>query len=436
MRKYAYEIVYEAMEHEGHSDEIFHQIIKEHALPARDKSFLKRLAYGTIERAVESDWRLSVVSDVAVRAMEPAVRTILRMALYEIYYMEQIPEAVSCNEAVELTRGKGAGRYASFVNGVLRNVIRRKDALVPKKNWMRYSMPKDLWEYLEGQYGKKTTKKIADHFLDPNGSTTIHIDTNKISVEEYRMRLREQQVAFEDGVYMEDALRLTGNYEVEQLPGFQDGLFFVQDESSMLPVRCSGIRPGDVVVDTCSAPGGKSMHALMALHGQGQLYARDVGTNKLLRMQENFRRMQYDNVVVSKWDGMKADASMEGKADVVLADVPCSGIGIIRRKPEIKYHALKRGAELIGVQRSIAENAAKMLKPGGVLIYSTCTIHKMENEENVLWLEENCGMQRESLDPYLPEILHNKMTEQGMLQMIPGLQNSDGFFVARLRKTV
>lgn len=176
------------------------------------------------------------------------------------------------------------------------------------------------------------------------------------------------------------------------------------------------------------------MHALMELQGKGGLLARDVSEAKVSRIRENIKRMQFPDVTFQVWDAAVPDPDNREKADVVLADVPCSGIGIIGRKPEIKYHALESAAELVPLQRNICRASAGLLKPGGVMIYSTCTIHHAENEENVMWMEENLGLERESLDEYLPEILRNRMTAQGMLQMVPGIQQSDGFFVARLKK--
>lgn len=435
MRQYAYDIVYKTMEKGRHSDELFHQLIETHPLwENRQKSFLKRLSYGTIERAIEMDAFLDMVASVPAKKMSPSVRTVLRMALYEICYMEQVPDAAACHEAVELARKKAGERRTGFVNGVLREFLRQKDRLEVPELWQKVSVPEDLLLHLVSQYGKKTAVKIAESFLAKSGEVTIHPDRNKISTKEYMAVLQKEGVRCRNGVYMEDALILTGVSDITALPGYEEGLFFVQDESSMIPVSCAGIEKGNVVVDVCSAPGGKSMHALIKLAGTGRLLARDVSEKKVVKVRDNIKRMGYDNVRCRVWDASIPDPEMAEKADVLLADVPCSGIGIIGRKPEIKYHAMKQAEELVPLQREICTQSAKMLKPGGVFIYSTCTINQAENEENVHWLEEHCNLMRESLNPYLPESLCNRMTKQGMLQMLPGIQKSDGFFVARLRK--
>ena len=176
------------------------------------------------------------------------------------------------------------------------------------------------------------------------------------------------------------------------------------------------------------------MYALMQMKGQGSLSYRDVSGKKLSRTRENLLRFGYTNAEGKVWDGTKTDDDWIEKADVLLADVPCSGMGIIGKKPEIRYHAMQEVEDLVPIQRRICEASVRMLRKGGVFLYSTCTICERENEENVFWLERNCGLQRESLDPFLPGNLHNKMTEAGMLQILPGVHESDGFFVARLRK--
>ena len=239
---------------------------------------------------------------------------------------------------------------------------------------------------------------------------------------------------YASGHYMRDSFLIRHCEDVRSLSGYEEGWFFVQDESSMLAVLCADIQSGDTVVDVCASPGGKSMHALLRMNGQGFLSYRDISEKKLSRVRENLRRLQYTNAKGKVWDGTRADREWRERADVVLADVPCSGMGIIGKKPEIKYHALQKVEKLVPLQREICQASLTMLRKGGVFLYSTCTICEKENEENVMWLEEHCGLKRESLDAFLPEELQNKMTAQGMIQMLPGIHKSDGFFVSRFRK--
>ena len=434
MRKRAYEIVYGVLEEQGHSDVIFHRITDGmKTLTVQEKRFLKRLSYGAIEWAVESDAYIRHFSSLSVRRLEPSVRTVLRMALYEILHMDTVPEAVSCHEAVELLKSVAGERYAGFVNGVLRSVLRQRDE-VRLRPWEELALPKNLYEYFLDRYGKKTTKKLANAFLERQPEVTIHIDSNKISVREYEEHLQSCNLQYASGHYMRDSFLIRHCEDVRSLSGYEEGWFFVQDESSMLAVLCADIQSGDTVVDVCASPGGKSMHALLRMNGQGFLSYRDISEKKLSRVRENLRRLQYTNAKGKVWDGTRADREWRERADVVLADVPCSGMGIIGKKPEIKYHALQKVEKLVPLQREICQASLTMLRKGGVFLYSTCTIYEKENEENVMWLEEHCGLKRESLDAFLPEELQNKMTAQGMIQMLPGIHKSDGFFVARFRK--
>lgn len=435
MRKQAYNVVYGVLERGKHSDVLFHAVLKNNGnMESRDKRFLKRLSFGTIERAIELDAYINQVASLSVHKMKPAVRTVLRMALYEIYYMDQIPEAVSCHEAVELMRQKDGDSYTAFVNGILRTILRRREKLSLCHPWETLSLPRPLYEHFVTNYGKKTAKKIGQAFLEKQAEITLHVDPNKISVEEYETKLQKAGIVYSSAYYMKNALRICQVEDVTTLPGYEEGLFFVQDESSMLPVLCAGILPGDCVLDVCSSPGGKTMHALTCLQGKGIVCARDVSAQKIKRVQENVARMHYDNIEYRVWDGTKENPEWKEKADVIIADVPCSGIGIIGRKPEIKYQALTTADKLVTRQRKIVTAALSQLRSGGVFIYSTCTINRAENEENVAYFEKNGLLNRETLNPYLPEKLWNKMTENGMLQMLPGIHKSDGFFVARFRK--
>ena len=234
--------------------------------------------------------------------------------------------------------------------------------------------------------------------------------------------------------YVEHAFRLSGMERVEEVPGFEEGHFIIQDESSMLPVMVSGIRPGDSVMDVCSSPGGKALHAADLLGGTGKVSARDVSEYKLQRIRENVQRLKVSNIEIKLWDGRTADPEWEKRADVVIVDVPCSGIGVIGRKPEIRYTAVQNVPELQRLQREILRGAVKALKPGGTLIYSTCTVNPAENEENARWIAEELSLQLVSLDEDLPEVLRNKMTGQGMLQILPGIHEGNGFFVAKFIK--
>lgn len=458
MRGIAFDIVYGTLENGKHSDEWFHRAVDREggedrvvsgdarsvALTKQEKSFVRRLSYGTIERALELDVALDHFLKTPVKKMRPVIRTILRMGAYEILYMDSVPASATCNEMVKLAKLKKFQNLSGLVNGVLRNLARTDQSLLKEEllAGMRteqqrlsfsYSAPEELVDMLLAAYGKKTTKKILSSFYEEN-PVTIRVQTMNASVNEVRDELVAAGVMIQPCGYMDGGFRIQNFDRVDALPGFQEGHFVVQDISSMLPVLVSGVKPGDVVADVCSSPGGKAFHAVDLLKGKGLVSARDVSEKKIAKIRENAERLKAGNIKIKIWDAAVPDEEWYEKVDVVIADVPCSGIGVIGRKPEIKYEAMKHAAALQKRQREIVTGAEKMLKPGGTLIYSTCTINPAENEKNAEWIVEKLPFQAVSLDEFLPERLQNKMTGEGRLQILPGIHEGDGFFVARFKK--
>lgn len=445
LRSTAFDIVFGTLEKNGHSDDWFH-VVAESGVSEQNRAYIRRLSYGTIERAITCDAIIQIFSKTPVKRMEPAIRTILRMGVYELLYMDAVPASATCNEFVALAGKKGHERLTGFVNGILRNIARedreklQEKMLAGRKSVeqtlsVQYAMPEELVKLLIQSYGKKTTKKILASFYEER-AVTIRIQTMNATKEEVWKELEAAGVSVSDAAYMENALCLRNFGVVDRLPGFAGGHFVVQDESSMLPVLVAGIRPGDVVLDACSSPGGKTFHALDLLSGSGFVSARDCSEQKLERIRENAERLQIaaNCLEIKKWDATVPDEKWRERADVVFADVPCSGIGVIGKKPEIKYHAMENAGALVSLQKEIVRGAVTALKPGGTFVYSTCTVNPAENEEMAAWIREELGLKPVPLDTELPEVLRNGMTRQGMLQLLPGVQKGDGFFVAKFRK--
>lgn len=426
-------VIYQVLEEKKHSDTVLHQVLCEVGTKVQDRGRIKKESYGVIERQIELDYIINQFSKLPVRKMKPYIRTVLRMAVYEIRYMEQIPVSASCNEAVKLVMRRGYKNLRGFVNGVLRNICREGETVKYPSLSVTYSMPEWIVSLLTDCYGKKTTEKILQTFLAEE-PLTIRVNTEKVSVFTMQELLTEANIRWESGFYSKEALRLMGNFRIENLPGYEEGYFVVQDESSMLPVLVSGIKPGDVVMDLCAAPGGKTMQAAELLQGKGVVSSRDLTEYKVAKITENKTRTGYHTIEEKVWDATVSDLDWIEKADVVIADVPCSGLGIIGRKPDIKYQVSQESLEeLIKLQREILKQAITYVKPGGILVYSTCTLNPAENTGQAQWLTEQ-GLMPESMDEFLPEELRNSQTQEGRLQILPGIQKSDGFFVAKFRK--
>lgn len=413
--------------------------------PPRDKAFIKRVTEGTVERLIELDYIAGQFSSVPVPKMKPFIRALVRMSVYQLFYMDAVPDSAVCNEAVKLAQKKNFRSLKGFVNGVLRNIARNKEKILwpdAEKDWkravsVRYSMPEFLVGLWEKDYGRKRAESLCEELLKIRPvSVRLSEGLSPDARKDLERAWEKEGVLWEEDPYLPYAMRCKNLEGVRRLAGFAEGLVTVQDVSSMLVTECAGIKEGDFVLDVCAAPGGKSLHAAEKLGGSGQVEARDISEEKAALIRENMERVKAEHVRVKVRDARLFDPSMEGKADVLYLDVPCSGLGILGKKRDIKYHVTKESLEgLVKLQREILENCLRYVKPGGTVMYSTCTIHRAENEEQVRWICGNFPFAPESLNPYLPEKLRCGEAESGMLQLMPGEHDCDGFFLARLRRS-
>lgn len=374
--------------------------------------------------------------------MKPPIREILRSAVYQLRFMDRVPDSAVCNEAVKLAQRKGFYNLKPFVNGVLRSVARQPEQPelpAREKNLVRYlsvrySMPEALVLRWLNEYGEEITEKMLADFLEEK-PLTVRCRTYLNSVEETCASLRSQGAAVEPAPYLPYARHISGFNHILALDAFIQGKITVQDVSSMLVAEIADPRKGDYVIDLCAAPGGKSLHIGDKMEGFGTVDARDVSEYKVGLIEENIRRTGSINVQAKVQDATVFDVESECLADIVLADVPCSGYGVIGRKPEIKFRSTpQKQEELVILQRNILDKAAEYVKPRGLLIFSTCTIAKEENEENMMWFMNNHPFKLESIDPYLPDELKSETTALGYLQLLPGVHGTDGFFIAKFRR--
>lgn len=537
-REIALQILMKTDRGQGFSHENIKESLDRHpGLRPEERSFIKRLCEGTIERKIELDARVERFSKKKAKALRPLVRMILRMGIYQICYMDAIPDSAACNEAVKLVKKHHMGNLAGFVNAILRNTARakkqdfqktecpkgrdfqktesaeerdfleaegikeqdlrkterakeqilretendKKQALQKTKcpeehdfqdvdcdpkeelrkpgtgagkepgsfvdTWLeaqpsevRFSMPAWICDLWNTQFGKERTVSLMEALLAIR-PVTIRVD-ERLDAEEWNRlvdEIRESGIAVQNGRWLPYAFLLTDVSDVTSIPGFSEGKITVQDESSMLVAEAAGLRGDENVLDVCAAPGGKSMHCasklLKGTRGGGRVFAFDVSAKKADRIRKNARRMRLDNLEVSVRDASVPVPEDQHRADVLLCDLPCSGLGVMGRKRDIKYNVSPEGiASLTKLQRQILRACAGYVKPGGVLIYSTCTIDRAENEDMAAFIE-TLGFIPDELTPFLPEGMPGiSGKNHHMLQLLPDEHGTDGFFIARFRK--
>lgn len=449
-RELALDVLMEILEKGAYSHLVIRNVLdKYNYSESRDKAFVKRTVEGTLERLIQIDYILDQFSSVPVCRMKPLIRNLMRMSVYQLLFMDGVPDSAICNEAVKLAGKRGFKGLSGFVNGVLRTIARKKETLPypdREKNEEEYlsvfySMPRWLVELWLNTYGREKTECIMEGLLQEHPVTVrLREDLEEGEKQGWLSSLQSVGVEAEEHPYLSYAFQLRHTNGVGSLPGYEEGLFTVQDVSSMLVTEAAGLEKEApqgkmLVLDVCAAPGGKSMHMAEKLAGRGKVIARDLGEYKASLIRDNIRRMKYENIEVQVHDACKPDEGLWGKADVVLADLPCSGLGIMGKKRDIKYRVAKETLkELESLQRKILETVWRYVKPGGLLIYSTCTVNPGENDRMMEWFTERFPFVPESLSPFLPKALEGE-GEKGWLQLFPGIHETDGFFLARLRRT-
>ena len=408
-------------------------ILKEYTqrdkLDRRDAALAARLCYGVLQNRMKLDFYLNQLL-TGKGKLHPAVRDILHMGLYQLYEMDKIPESAVVNESVSLAKHycKKQPTAAGLVNGVLRNAVRTKGMLQEPKSYVdRYSHPQKLVDLLKANVGKERLEGMlrANNAIAP---MVIQTNTLQTTTEELTKTVEAEGVQVTPHGWMQDALILSGTGDLEKLEAFQKGLFYVQDCAAKLSVLCAKIPKNAKVLDCCAAPGGKSFAAAIA--GAGSIVSCDIYEHKLSLIRKGAQRLGI-SLETYLQDGAVFNPGWENGFDVVIADVPCSGYGIIRKKPDIRYKDPDTMQELPALQKKILGNQSRYVKPGGVLLYSTCTLLIRENEAVVEeFLRENPEFTTEELE--LPDIFPKNTT--GMLTLVPGEYDTDGFFICRLRR--
>lgn len=394
-------------------------------LDKAERAFITRVVEGTLERMLELDYIINQFSKVKVNKMKPVIRTILRSSVYQLKYMDRIPDSAVCNEAVKLAGKRGFSGLKGFVNGVLRTISREMERIsypdpTDTVKWLSvtYSMPEWILEQWFDVYDKEVVERMLRAFLEDR-PTAIRCNLSRISRDELAERLREEGVNVQISETIPAALFISGYDHLGALESFREGYFQVQDISSMEVSEWADPKEGDFIIDVCAAPGGKALHLADKLKGTGHVEARDLTPYKVDLIRDNIARTGLSNIAAVCQDATVYDADSEGQADILIADLPCSGLGVLGKKTDLKYKInLETQRELVQLQRQILSAVQHYVKPGGKLLYSTCTIHKAENQGNASWFAE--------MYPEF-ELVREK-------QFLPGCDDSDGFYIAEFRK--
>lgn len=431
-------------------------------LDKKDRSFYTRLCQGTLEYQLRLDYYLNQVSKTPMNKCKPYIRNLLRMSLYQLMFLDRVKKEAVCNEAVKLAKKRGYVQLSGFVNGVLRNLLRKQEKLsLPERPVgdrkqlisyfsILYSVPEWLVEQFLHWYPEEVTEGILAAYLNEM-PLTLRVNENKVSVEALKASLSASGIQVQDGRYCPNTIQISEYNYIRRLEEFRKGYVTVQDESSclqgyLLPVQ--KLREDSLILDICAAPGGKTMYAAEQLEkrfgaaGSGRVLARDVSEKKVERIRENVERMGYTRIEAEVQDALVYDDTLKEQVDFLMADVPCSGLGVIGRKKDIKYRLEQTQlAELVSLQREILTVTVPYLKQGGYLIYSTCTLNPEENEAQVSWLKNQFNLESVSIREELPKRLVTELEEQphtnleeGYCTLIPGKQQCDGFFLAKLRR--
>lgn len=442
-RAAALKTLYEILENGAYSNIALNKQLEASELKELDRAFATELVYGTIKWKLTLDWIIKQFSSIKPGKISPWIMNILRLGIYQLLYMDRIPVSAACNESVTLAKRYGHSGSSGFVNAVLRNVARSRDNLryPDRKNEpvkylsVKYSYPEWMAERFLKLYGEEFTENLLSSG-NAVPDLTVRVNTLKISREELIEALKKEGVEASPGKYVNEAVVLINPSSLVKLDAFKKGLFQVQDESSMLAGRILDPKPGELVIDACSAPGGKATHMAQLMENKGLVLARDIHEHKIRLIDEAAQRLGINIIKTEIFDASGKDVKNNMKADRVLLDAPCSGLGIIRKKPDIKWtRTADEAGQLPELQNRLMEAASGCVKPGGVLVYSTCTILPEENQMVVeKFLKNNAEFELDDITGLIPGELHGYIENKGFLQLFPNRDGIDGFFMARIRR--
>lgn len=419
------------------SDQAIRSATKKWKLTPRDAALAANLCYGVVQNQMLLDFWIDQFSKTPAKKLDQQVLIALRLGLYQLHFLDRVPDNAAVNESVNLVKKYAKNKGASgLTNAVLRAFQRSGEPPMPKSKdfcenlSIRYSHPLPLVKLFCDELGKENLESLLAHHNTPT-DMVIQVNTLKTDLPSLTTILSEYGVEAEPHPWLADCLLVRKSGDLEQLPPFQEGLFYVQDCAAKLAALVGAPQPGDRVLDACAAPGGKSFACGILMKNEGSILSRDLHENKLRRIQSGAKRLGLSCISTEAMDARTHQPELENQFQVVLADVPCSGLGIIRKKPDIRYKNLSETEGLPAIQLAILKQVASYVAPGGTLIYSTCTVIQRENEAVVgAFLNEHPQF---SLEPFqLPDPIGKV---DGQLTLWPHIHGTDGFFIAKLRRS-
>lgn len=421
-RELAYGLLTKAENSRQYSNIALDNALSKSDLSPIDKGLVSAIFYGVLERRLTLDYQISQLSSRKLEEIDISALIALRMGIYQIIYLDRIPAHAAINETVELCPKKLRG----FTNAILRSFLRGKKLFLPEKNdtvnylSVRYSIGTPLLKRFLLIFGEEDTVALLEALNQPQ-KTTVRANTLLTDRDSLLMNIPNSAPTknSSSGIYVKGSVR--------ELYGFNEGLFFVQDEASQICVEALGAKPDELIMDICACPGSKSFGAAIEMNNKGNIFAFDLHENKLSLVINNAKRLRIDIINTAKRDGRDFLEDFKEKADRIICDVPCSGFGVLAKKPELRYKDPNESSALPKIQSDILDNACRYLKKGGTLIYSTCTLFPEENENNV-----RTFLSRHPDFSLIPWSVGSISADNGMITLLPHIHNTDGFFIAKL----
>ena len=440
-RQLAVKILMEVYTQDAYANVALARNLRQTELTAQDRRFVTELVYGTVRAGETLDWILRRYVNRPLKKIEPRILAILRLGLYQLFYLDKVPAGGAGKTEVELAKKGGHRGSAGFVNAVLRTAVREpaKAAFPTGKGHATENLaltaqhPQWLVKHWVKMFGFDAAAALAAA-NNTEAPLCLRTNTLRTTPAELAQALAAADVTCMPSQWAPEGFVVTAHGALDALAPLQDGRCQVQDESSMLVAHVVDPQPGECIIDCCAAPGGKTTHLAQRMQNRGRIVAGDIYEHKLARIQENADRLGISIIEPVLVDAREIGARYAGVADRVLVDAPCSGLGVLRRKPDARWHkTLAEVQALPALQRAILQSAAQAVRPGGVLVYSTCTIERAENKDVIeAFLREHADFALEPTGHFLP--LPSAHAEDQMIQLYPHVDGTDGFFIARLRR--